>query len=262
MTRKDEKKLNHFLLSAPSGVVLTTEWLERQGISSKLAWWYVQSGLLERLGMKAYKKPGDNILWAGVVAALQNQMHLPLHVGGKTALQVLGRAHFIPLQGVKQVQLFADLNTRMPSWLGKKLSKVEFETHRTSLFSNLEKMPGIIERPIDGITIKISCPERAAMEILYLYPKYESLEEIILLIENLGQLRPAIVQSMLETCNSIKVKRLFLFLAEKCQHPWLANLDLKKIDLGKGKRVIASGGKYDPKYKISFPELVEEKSEF
>ncbi len=262
MTRKDERKLNHFLLSSPSGVVLTTEWLEKQGISSKLAWWYVRSGLLERVGMKAYKKPGDNIPWAGAVTALQNQMHLPLHVGGKTALQVLGRAHFIPLQGVKQVQLFADLNTRMPSWLGKQLLKINFKIHKTSLFSNSDKMLGIIEKPVDGIMIKISSPERAAMEIVYLYPKFESLEEVMLLIENLGQLRPSVVQSMLEKCNSIKVKRLFLFLAEKFQHPWLASLDFKKINLGKGKRVIASGGKYDSKYKVSLPELTEERSEF
>lgn len=262
MTRKDKRKLNHFLLSSPSGVVLTTEWLEKHGVSSKLAWWYVRSGLLERLGMKAYKKSGDNILWPGVVAALQNQMHLALHVGGKTALQLLGRAHFIPLQGVKQVQLFADLNTRMPSWLGKQLLRVNFKMYRTSLFFESDQVLGIIEKPVDGITIKISSPERAAMEILYLYPKFESLEEIILLMENLGQLRPSVVQSMLERCNSIKVKRLFLFLAEKFQHPWLANLDFKKINLGKGKRVIASGGKYDSKYKISLPELTEEKSEF
>src|SRR5580658_5276155 len=109
MTRKNKRKLNHFLLSTPSGVVLTTEWLDEQGISSKLAWWYVHSGLLERLGMKAYKKAGDNISWAGVVAALQGQMHLPLHVGGKTALQIWGRSHFILIEGIKEAMLFADL---------------------------------------------------------------------------------------------------------------------------------------------------------
>ena len=263
MTREYERKLNHFMVSAPSKVVLTTEWLEEQGISSKLAWWYVHSGLLERLGMKAYKKAGDSLTWAGAVAALQSQMHLPLHVGGKTALQILGRSHFIPIQGIKQVMLFADLNTRMPSWLGNKKSwDVQFEIFRTSLFDVKDKFLGIIERPVDGIILQISSPERAAIEILYLYPKHQSLEEVALLIENLGQLRPLVVQSLLEKCNSIKVKRLFLYLAEKFQHTWLSDLDFKKINLGHGKRVIGPGGKYDSKYKLSLPEMTGEQNEF
>ncbi len=258
MTRKNERKLNHFMVSTPSKVVLTTEWLEDQGISSKLAWWYVRSGLLERVGMKAYKKPGDTITWAGVIAALQSQMHLPLHVGGKTALQILGLSHFIAMQGIKHVMIFADLNTRMPSWTGKENPwDVEFEIFRTSLFSNDDKSLGIIERSVEGLTLKIACPERAAMELLYLYPKHQSLDEATLLIENLGQLRPAVVQSLLEKCNSIKVKRLFLYLAEKFQHPWLSNLDFKKINLGHGKRVMGAGGKYDSKYKLSLPEIKE-----
>lgn len=262
MTRKNERKLNHFLVSTPSGVVLTSDWLEKQGISPKLAWWYVRSGLLERLGMKAYKKPDDKIAWPGVVTALQNQMQLPLHVGGKTALQVLGRSHFVPMQGKRQVQLFANLNARMPSWLTEKNQwSADFEIYRTSLFSTDNKSLGIIERVVDGITLQISSPERAALEILYLYPKHESLDEIMLLIENLGQLRPNVVQSLLEQCNSIKVKRLFLFLSEKCQHVWLSNLDLKKINLGKGKRVIVPGGKYDSKYQLSLPDITEDKNE-
>lgn len=262
MTRTSDRKINYFLLLSPSGVVLTTAWLEKQGVSAKLAWWYVQSGLLERLGMKAYKKAGDVILWAGVVSALQNQLQLPLHVGGKTALQLLGRAHFVPMQGVKTVELFSTLNAQIPRWVENKIAQTEFEIHRTSLFSGADAMLGIIESVFNGITIKISSPERAAMELLYLFPKYVSLEEIYLLIENLVQLRPAVVQPLLEKCSSVKVKRLFLFLAEKFEHPWAKNLNFKKIDLGKGKRVIAPGGKYNSTYQISLPELLENNSEF
>lgn len=259
MARESKNKLNHFMVSAPSGVVLTSDWLEEQGISSKLAWWYVHSGLLERLGMKAYKKAGDNIAWPGVVTALQGQLHLSLHVGAKTALQILGQSHFIPMQGVKKIMLFSALNTRIPSWLNKnRLWNVEFEIFRTSLFSTEDKLLGIVERIVDGMLLQISCPERAAMEMLYLYPKHQSLEETALLIENLRQLRPKMVQMLLEKCNSIKVKRLFLYLAEKYQHPWLSSLDLKKINLGSGKRVVGHGGKYDSKYKLSLPNIAEQ----
>lgn len=247
------------MISIPSGVVLTSEWLGEQGVSSKLAWWYVRIGLLERLGTKAYKKAGDHVTWVGAVAALQNQKQLSLHVGGKTALQLLGRSHFISMQGVKQVMLFADLNTRVPSWVVKKdLWDVEFEIFRTSLFDSKTKVLGVIERPIEGITLRVSCPEMAAMEALYLVPKYQSIEEIALLLEGLGQLRPNVVQSLLEGCHSIKVKRLFLYFSEKFQHTWLEDLDLKKINLGHGKRVIGSGGKYDANYLLSLPEMKDE----
>lgn len=80
-------------------------------------------------------------------------------------------------------------------------------------------------------------------------------------MQNLGKLRPAIVQALLEKCHSIKVKRLFLYLGEKCHHLWVEKLDLTKIDLGSGKGVIAKGGRYDSKYLISIPIKDEEKNE-
>jgi hypothetical protein len=76
-------------------------------------------------------------------------------------------------------------------------------------------------------------------------------------IENLTQLRPKAIQALLEECHSIKVKRLFLHLSEQFNHPWFSSLDLTKIDLGKGKRVLAKGGKYFSKYKLSLPEIKE-----
>ena len=107
----------------------------------------------------------------------------------------------------------------------------------------------------------LSCPERAAMEMLYLIPKQQLFGEAVLLMENLGQLRPAMVQALLEKCNSIKVKRLFLYLSERFQHTWLTGLDLNKIRLGHGKRVIAQGGKYNSKYLLSVPIKSEENDE-
>lgn len=259
MARINENKLNQLVVALPQGLVLTTNWLEKHNISTKLAWWYVHSGWLERVGEMAYKKAGDNVTWAGAVAALQSQIHLPLHVGGKTALQLLGRSHFLPVKGVKQVMLFANPLTKVPGWLEKnKLWDVQFEIFRTALFQNDDATLGIIERPVEGINLQLSCPERAAMEMLYLVPNHQSFDEAILLMENLGQSRPAMVQSLLEKCHSIKVKRLFLYLAEKHQHSWLASLDLKKINLGHGKRVIGKGGKYNSKYLLSVPEITEE----
>lgn len=259
MTRQNERKLNHFMVSAPSGVVLTSAWLEEHGISSKLAWWYVRTGLLERLGSKAYKKTNDNISWAGVIAALQDQLKIPIQVGGKTALEILGRAHFIP-QVMNVVTLFTNLEARIPKWFTvNRWSNTQFQVTKTnSLFKTTDKKLGIIEKSIDGLSVKISAPERAIMEVLFLCDDQAAFNEALLLMENLGQLRPTVVQQLLEHCHSIKVKRLFLFLAEHSQHPWLAKLDLNKINLGNGKRVISGGGNYNAKYMLSLPKITEE----
>ena len=61
------------------------------------------------------------------------------------------------------------------------------------------------------------------------------------------------MQALLADCDNIKVKRLFLFFADRHQHAWLKRLDRKAIDLGSGKRVLAKGGSYDAKYMITVP---------
>ncbi|CDZ76127.1 hypothetical protein BN59_00393 [Legionella massiliensis] len=257
MTRNNESKINYFMVTAPSGVVLTSAWLKNHGVSAKLAWWYVHSGLLEKLGTNAYKKAGTRITWAGAINALQSQLDIPIHVGGKTALHLLGLGHFIPMQGMQEVMLFAPPNTKIPKWLLALQWDAKFELYKSSLFNDANNEIGFIERSINEINLKLSSPERAAMELLYLYPKHQSFDEIAYLIENLGQLRPKLVQTLLQNCNSIKVKRLFLHLSEQFNHSWLSSLDITKIDLGKGKRELGDGGKYYSKYKLSLPEIKE-----
>lgn len=176
-------------------------------------------------------------------------------MGGKTALQLLGKSHYIPMQGIKQITLFSHRLIKAPAWLLKKeLWDVEFKIHKASLFLNDESTLGVIERAFEGIKIFLSSPERAAMEVLHLVPHQESFEDALLLIENLGQLRPDVVQQLLEQCNSVKVKRLFLYFAERFEHPWLSELKLTKINLGRGKHKIGQGGEYNSKYLISIPK--------
>ncbi|MEX1237004.1 MAG: type IV toxin-antitoxin system AbiEi family antitoxin domain-containing protein, partial [Pseudomonadales bacterium] len=68
---------------------------------------------------------------------------------------------------------------------------------------------------------------------------------------------PATVQELLAACTSVKVKRLFLYLADKAGHQWLSFLDTKKLDLGSGKRVIVPNGQYVSKYRITVPRELE-----
>ena len=259
MTRSRRNKLNHLVTAIPPGVVLTLPWLAPQGVSAKPPWGDVKSHWLDRVGEGAYQKPGDTVTWMGALSALQHQLQLPLHIGGRTALELLGQTHFIPLGGIQQVILFATTNVRVPRWFCDSNSwKIKLLINKTTLFSEHDSTLGLINKTIDGINVKLATPERAAIEIAALVPHKQHFDEAAKLIEALSQLRPSLLQSLLERCNSIKAKRLLLYFADKFQHPWLAKLDLTKVDLGKGKRMIGQGGCYDAKYQISVPKIEEE----
>ncbi len=96
------------------------------------------------------------------------------------------------------------------------------------------------------------------MECLYLAPVKQELTEFYDLMEGLNNLTPSTVQSLLEQCQSVKVKRLFLYLAEKSGHGWFKHLDLSHIDLGSGKRSLVKNGKLIEKYGITVPRELEE----
>jgi len=251
-------KLNQLFKHSKSGMILTLPWLAALGISYKLAWKYSKSKWLERVGEKAYKKINDKISWIGGVSAVQYQLNLPVHVGGKTALQLLGRTHFIPVHGIKEIYLFMLPKISLPKWINEKVFPENiFKICKTSSFGgNINQRSfGVIEREFDGIKILLASPERAILEVLYLVPTKQTFEEAFLLMEGLTNLRPDVVQKLLKNCNSIKVKRLFLYMAEKNNHPWISGLNLKKIDLGSGKRKIGDGGVFDTKYQLSVPKI-------
>jgi hypothetical protein len=95
------------------------------------------------------------------------------------------------------------------------------------------------------------------LELLHLAPKEFDLVEAGQIIEGMTSLRPKLMQSLLETCASVKVRRLFLYLAERANLPVTRYLKPEKIDLGSGDRSLAEMGRYVPKYRLLLPrELV------
>ena len=79
---------------------------------------------------------------------------------------------------------------------------------------------GLSQHTIGQISITLSTPERAMLECLYLAPKSIDLVECYHLMEGLVNLKPKLVTELLKNCNSIKVKRLFLYMANKANHQW------------------------------------------
>lgn len=255
MTSEKRDILNHLLRKWPAGSVAVSSWLKSQGAYQQLMYGYEKSGWVRRIGRGAYVRAGDVFDWNGGVYAIQKQMALPVHVADKTALQLQGYAHFIPLGQGGTLSLFGLPGTRLPAWFQRYDWGVGLRYTAAMLYADKAGI-GLTGRESGPLTVQISAPERAMMEFLYFVPNQESFEEAGLLMEGLTTLRPDIVQNLLEQCCSIKVKRLFMFLAEKSQHPWLEKLDQNRINFGKGKRVIVKEGRLDTQYSITVPESV------
>ncbi len=260
MNTHNVSKINKLLKIWPNGAVGVQSWLAQQGISKDLAKAYAQSQWLERIGKGAFIKAGDTVDWTGGVFTLQKQLNFQIHVAAKTALEMHGHGHFIPLGKGYLVWLFQSPQEKrsLPGWM-RNYFKGEVKVHvsKRCLFDKEEKL-GMIEKDFDSYKILISSRERAIMEYLDLVPTQESFSQGIYLMEGLLTLRPNVIQRLLEKCTSVKVKRLFMYLAEKENHAWVRKLDLSKIDFGAGKRVISKGGKFNSKYKISVPLIKDE----
>ena len=140
----------------------------------------------------------------------------------------------------------------IPRWFLTQSWKETIEAYATKIFS-YDESKIFIQLDIKNVSVKISSPELAIMEMLYLVPKIHSFEEADLIIESLTTLRGELLQNLLEKCNSVKVKRTFLYLAEKHKHSWLQDIDQTKIYLGSGKREIVKNGRLDKKYNITVP---------
>jgi len=257
MSTEKESKINQLLRLQPTGVVLLSSWLSQNGYSPELQKRYRKSNWLQSIGTGAMKRTGDNITYEGAVSALQTQMASEIHPGGKTALSMQGKAHYLELS-TQKVTLFGYAEEKLPAWFKNYEWKVNVNYHNSSF---LPKELGLTEIENKTFKLKISSPARALMECLYLVPKHQELLECFEIMEGLNNLRPKQVQTLLEQCNSVKVKRLFLYLAEKAGHDWVNYLDIAKIDLGKGKRSVIRGGVFVPKYQITVNKELAQSNE-
>lgn len=249
-------KINQILRQWPSNTLITTEWLEEKGVSRQLANSYIKSNWLTRFGSGVYKRPNEEVSWAGGLYTLQNLSNLSVHVGGITAIEMHGYSHYMRKGGQQGVTLWKTPDVRLPSWFINHEWKVNMQIRSVNLFD--EKGPKLTEKDIDGLPVHISVAEQAILEYLYDIPKFEGFDEASYIMEGLTSLRPVVLQLLLERCRSIKVKRLFLYLAEFYAYPWYKRLDLSNVDLGSGKREIIKGGKLDKKYRIVVPNLNRE----
>lgn len=247
-------KIKEILDLVPQDSLLFSSWLASHGVDRKEQSMYVRSGWLERVATGVYKLEGSTPSLYGAVASYEAQLGKHCHVGASSALDLRGYSHFVAM-GKPQAYLFTPNEERLQSWMVNADWDMTIKYFTTSVFKGETGLESFDYR---GHQLMISGPERAFMECLHLSPANFSLMDIYYVMEMLTTLRPKLVQQLLEECSSIKVKRLFLYMAEKAGHQWFKALDQTRIDLGNGDRHIAEGGKYIGRYKITIPtELAE-----
>ena len=254
MSTKNESKINTLLNSHPPGVVFSSSWLKSHGYSLDLQKRYRKSRWFESIGPGAMIRQFDQVDYLGGIYALQSQLGKTIHPAGKTALSMQGKSHYLEL-ATKRVQLFGDQNENLPQWFKNRDWEITVNYKATNF---LPADLGLVEVEHKNFKVKVSSPARAIMECLYLAPGLQPLQETFELMEGLNNVRPELTQQLLEACKSVKVKRLFLFMADKVGHDWLSYLNLEKIDLGSGKRSIVKDGVYEPRYQITIPKELGE----
>jgi len=264
---------SHQLTSlVPLGLVATRPWLLSQGLQRHTLDNWVKSDQLVPLARGVFKRPDTELTWQGVACSLQH-MGVSLTPGGLTSLTLQGMAHYVSQNELNKIHLYGP--DQLPGWINKLLPDIMFDHHKgLDLDSGYrDSDPGFhfvpwrmqfLQYGYEKQTLQISSPELAMLEVLLDVPQRVSLEHASELLQGVPTLSPQRISRLLERCESIKVKRLFLWLAERNHSPWLKKIDLEKFSikggaLGSGKRMIVKGGRLDSKYLITVPEemLVE-----
>jgi hypothetical protein len=257
-------KLNQIQRLVPEGLLVDAAWLESHGYSGSLRARYVAQGWLEQVARGAYRRPPATLKaarttrprWEHAVISLQTLMARDLVVGGRTALELHGFTHYLPGDAKQEIHLYGEDSP--PGWLGKLPIEARFVFHNARrLFGaasggTVQQAWGHWEWPLT-----LSTPERAVLELLDELPNRETFHQVDVLMEGLHGLSPRRLQTLLAECRSIKVKRLFLWFAERHGHPWLKHLDPAAVDLGHGKRMIVRGGRFDPRWQITVPASLD-----
>ena len=254
-------------------------WREK-GIASNLRAYYVKSGWRDQPVRGIYRRRRGRPGWQQVVISLQTLLGRALVVGGRTALEVQGFAHYLA-QDVRTVCLYGP--DKPPYWLDRLELPQRFVYRKSgrlfrneppirSLGSLAPNIQGGESRDCEHIQggdltsmawgqwdwpLTLSRPERAYLELLDELPRQESFHQADKLMEGAVNFSPRRLRKLLGECRSVKVKRLFFFFADRHGHSWLKRLDKAAIDFGSGKRMLFKGGRLDQDYLITVPEDID-----
>src|SRR5258708_15233262 len=147
MSREKSRLLNQLASKLPEGLLVDAAWLKAQGYSTQLQHLYVKSGWLEQPTRSVFRRPRGVLSWQQVVISFQTILNYsPLVVGGRTALELQGYAHYL-VQSATSVHLYG--SKPPPAWVQKLPLPVKFVYHNDKrLFQN---------EPVTKVDSRVTC---------------------------------------------------------------------------------------------------------
>ncbi|MDZ7661664.1 type IV toxin-antitoxin system AbiEi family antitoxin domain-containing protein [Thiohalophilus sp.] len=236
----------------PEGLLVDRKWLKSMGFNRPLVDYYLRSGALQAVARGIYRWPGPALKWQHLVYSLQ-ELGFALHIGGRSALDHQGMVHYLPMAGRETIHLYA--GGKLPGWLSSVETNAEFALHSRALFTADVPVAGYTRLPFGSWDwpLNYSTRERALLEYVDGLPERADLDMADKYMEGATSFRPELLMSLLQACKRIRTKRLFLWLAQRHQHAWLAQLNENALELGSGKRMVYKNGVLDKRYRITVP---------
>lgn len=253
MSIETGNKINQLLQKSNPGGLHFSSWLKENGYSDQLVKKYRDSGWLSSLSKGVMYRTGEKLNSFSVLESYNRQLNKNCHIAAHSALELSGFNHYVPM-GKPLLLISHPSKEIVPLWLKDGNFDYTLKFFSSETFS----IPQLRLFNSDYSHLHASVPEQAFLECLLLAPKQYTYMDLYYIMEQLTTLRPDIMQDLLENTDSLKVKRMFLYMAEKAGHYWFDSLDTNKIKLGTSKLQLVENGTYIPKYKITVPKELYE----
>lgn len=248
MSIESANKIDLLLRMGTKNGLYFSEWLKKNGYSDQLISKYRQSGWLTSLAKGVVYRTGDKLSAYAAVSCYNIQLNRQLRVAAHSALELFGFNHYVPMG--KPVLMVAYSGISIPKWMNADYFDRTIKPFETNMFTTIQTSTVKVE----GVNLLVSSPEQAFMECMLLAPDRYGYMDLYYIMEQLTSLRADVVQTLLETIKNLRVKRMFLYMAEKAGHYWFEMLDMVKIDIGTSKLQLVEKGIYISKYKITVPK--------
>lgn len=241
-------KINRLLSFGVYGGLFFSEWLDKMGYSAQLVKRYKDNGWLESLANGVVFRRNEKLSALAAVYSFNTQTRKSVRIAAHSALELYGFSHYIPMGKPKLMVSFDPLKPK--EWIKSDKFDMSIVAFSTRIFTHPQTQ--LLKK--DNLELMLSTPEQAFLECLHLVPSHYNYMDLYYLMEQLTSLNPTGVQKSLENTSSQRVKRMFLYMAEKSGHYWLDMLNTDTLGLTDSKLQLVKNGTYISKYKITVPK--------
>jgi len=242
------------------GYLVNRKILYSYGLTRPDVDYYVRSGFLTSFAHGVYHRKSDYNLTSHEIIASLEDLGYSAHVGGFSVVSEAGLDHFVSVRDIApSISLYSAES--LPKWLNNKSFPLPFTSTKQSWLS---KLPNSVYRKQSfsqwSREVKYATLELALLEQLVDAKLESDIVAIDRQLEGMANLSPTRLNELLRLCPNIKAKRLCGWLLQRHDHAWIKRIQWDTVDLGKGKRSIIKGGRYNDQWQITVPSKMEDQT--